>query len=161
VLDQRQAAKDGARRRLADALRDLARAEGALQEKEKLRDARRADAEGRRGTLYESDAAGNLSVPEVHRRTEALRYVEEQASEASRAVDEQRQLVARAESGVSECRGALVEADRELRAVEKNHEAWLEEWKHEAARSEQKQAEEVVTARYAADRSGLDTGDEP
>jgi flagellar biosynthesis chaperone FliJ len=161
VLVQRQAAKDGARHRLAEALREVARAEEALQERRKARDAHRADAEERRSTLYEPDAGGSLSMPAVNQRTEALRYVEDQVNQASRAVEEQEQVLARAESTVSECRGALLDADRELRVVEKNHEAWLEEWKREAARSEQREAEEVVTARYAAERSGLDAGDEP
>ncbi len=43
--------------------------------------------------------------------------------------------------------------------MEKHREGWLEEWKREATRKEQRQAEEVVTARYAAERSGADEGE--
>jgi flagellar biosynthesis chaperone FliJ len=159
ALDQREAGKQEARRRLADSLREAERAERELEQRREHRDTLLADAEERRGGLYEPDETGILSMPEVNKRTEALRYVEDQAREADRAVEEQREALARADAVVEERREALLEADKELRAVEKHHEGWLEEWKREATRKEQKQAEEVVTARYAAESSAADEGE--
>jgi flagellar export protein FliJ len=159
ALEQRDAAKQEARRRLAESLREAEREERELQRRQEQRDAFLADAEERRGGLYQPDEQGILSMSRVSKRTEALRYVEGQIEEASRAVGEQKEALARAEAVAEERRSALLEADKELRAVEKHHERWLEEWKREATRREQKQAEEVVTARYAAERSGADGGE--
>lgn len=159
ALEQRGAAKEEARRRLAESLREAEREERELQQREEQREALVADAEGRRRSLYEPDEKGILSMPQVSKRTDALRYVEGQVEEAGRAVEEQRETLARAEAAVEKRRSALVEADKELRAVEKHHEGWLDEWKREAARKEQRQAEEIVTARYAAERSGADEGE--
>ena len=159
ALDQREAAKQEARRRLAESLREAGRVERVLRQKEAQRDALLADAEQRRGRLYEPDEEGTLSMPHVKRRTEALRYVEGQVDDATREVEEQKEALAQAEAEVEKRRGALVEADTELRAVEKHHDGWMEDWKREAARKEQRQAEEVVTARYAAERSGAEEGE--
>jgi flagellar biosynthesis chaperone FliJ len=159
ALEQREAVKEDARRRLAESVRALEREEGVLRERETQRDTLLAEADARRARLYDADEGGILSMPEVNRRTEGLRYVEREAEEAARAVEEQKEVLARAEATVESRRAALVEADRELRAVEKNREGWLEGWKREAARREQRQAEEVVTARYAAERSGADEGE--
>ncbi len=159
ALEQREAAKQEARQRLAESLREAEREERELQQREAQRDALLADADERRGSLYEPDEKGILSMPQVNKRTEGLRYVEGQVEEAARAVEEQKKVLARAEAAVEERRSALVEADKELRAVEKHREGWLEEWKREATRKEQRQAEEVVTARYAAERSGADEGE--
>ncbi len=159
ALEQREAAKQEARQRLAESLREAEREERELQQREAQRDALLADADERRGSLYEPDEKGILSMPQVNKRTEGLRYVEGQVEEAARAVEEQKKVLARAEAAVEERRSALVEADKELRAVEKHREGWLEEWKREATRKEQRRAEEVVTARYAAERSGADEGE--
>jgi flagellar biosynthesis chaperone FliJ len=159
VLEQREAAKQDAQLRLAESLREAEREERELQQREGQRDTLLADADERRRTLYEPDEKGILSMPEVNKRTEALRYVEGQVETAARAVEEQKEVLARAEAAVEERRAALVEADKELRAVEKHREGWVDDWKREAARKEQRQAEEVVTARYAAERSGTEEGE--
>jgi flagellar biosynthesis chaperone FliJ len=159
ALEQREAAKQEARRRLAESLREAEREEQELRQREERRTALVADADERRRALYEPDEKGILSMPEVNKRTEALRYVEGQVEAAGRAVEEQKAILTRAEAAVEESRSALVEADRELRAVEKHREGWLDDWKREAARKEQRQTEEVVTARYAAERAGADEGE--
>jgi flagellar biosynthesis chaperone FliJ len=159
ALEQREAAKQEAQLRLAESLREAEREERELQQREGRRDALLADADERRGTLYEPDAKGILSMPLVNKRTEALRYVEGQVEDAIRAVEEQKETLARAEAAVEERRSALVETDKELRAVEKHREGWLDDWRREAARKEQRQAEEVVTARYASEQAGADEGE--
>jgi len=161
VLEQREAGKQSARVGLADALRALEREEGMLRRREEERDTLAAGADARRGRLYDPDEGGLLDMAAVTRRTEELRYVERQADEAAGAVEEQRRALELAEAAVEARRSALVEADRELRAIEKHRERWLEEWRRGAARKEQRQAEEVVTARFATERSGGDEGEKP
>lgn len=160
VVEQREAAKQEARLGLAESLRALEREEQVLRRREGERDALVADADARRGRLYEPDPAGLLDMASVTRRTDELRHVEGRRDEAERAVEDQRQALVLAERRVEVSRSALVDADRELRAVEKHRERWLEEWRRRAARKEQRQAEEVVTARFATDRAGGDEGEQ-
>jgi YscO-like protein len=160
ALEQREAVRKAARLTLAASLRQAEREKSALEETESEREALVAAGEERRERLYEPDAGGLLPMPLVTQRTEALRYVERRIEEATRAVEERRQALARAEAAVEACRLRVVEADRELKAVEKHREAWLEEWRRANARKEQRQAEEVVTARYAAERAGGEGGEE-
>jgi flagellar export protein FliJ len=154
ALEQRESARKQARLDLAASLRAAEGAKLALEEKERERESLVADGEERRGQLYEPDAGGLLSMPIVTRRTEALHYVE-------RRIAEGRQALARAEGAVETSRQRLVEADRQLKAVEKHREGWLTEWRRATARKEQRQAEEVVTARYAAERAAGEGGEEP
>jgi flagellar biosynthesis chaperone FliJ len=161
ALEQRAAARKQARLDLAASLRAAEQAKLALDEKERERDSLVADGEERRGGLYEPDAGGLLSMPLVTRRTEALHYVERRIEEATHAAEERRQALARAEGAVEASRQRLVEADRQLKAVEKHREGWLAEWRRATARKEQRQAEEVVTARYAAERAAGEGGEEP
>ena len=66
-------------------------------------------------------------------------------------VEQRREAVAAAQAEVGRGRERLVEADRDLKAAEKHHEAWRAERLRERARRDQRQSEEVTLARYAAD----------
>jgi flagellar biosynthesis chaperone FliJ len=154
VVDQREIGKEQAKTALADAVRAVADAEELLRGKEAAREKLVAERDHLRDHIYDPDPAGLLSMPLVEKRTAGVRYLGEKVEEASRAVEDQKQAVARAQALVEERRGRLVEADRELKAVEKHKETWLQEWKREAARKEQRQSEEMVLARYAAENAG-------
>jgi flagellar export protein FliJ len=159
VLQQREAAKDEAKRALAEAIRALDREEALLREKEAAREALRADREERSRHVYDPDERGMLSIPTIEKRTQGIRYLEGKIEEAGRAIAAQKEAVARAEGEVEARRAALVEADKALKAVEKHHESWLADWQKEMGRKEQRQSEEVVIARYVAD--GTSRADEP
>ena len=159
ALEQREAARKDARRRLAESLRELERQVRRLEEREEERAALIEDAGERRARLYDPGPSGLLEMLLVTRRTEELRYVEGRIAEADRAIDEQRRAVVRAEGAVEDCRASLMDADRELKAVEKHRQGWREERRRAAARKEQRQSEEVVTARFATERAGGDEGE--
>jgi len=155
VVDQRDRAKEQAKTALADAVRAVTEAEELLRRKEAAREALVAEREAFRAHLYDPDpATGLLSMPLVEKRTEGVRFLGEKIEQAARAVVTQKEALARAEALVEERRQQLVEADRELKAVEKHQETWLAEWKREAAKKEQRQSEEMVLARYAAESGG-------
>ena len=151
VLEQRGALREQARRALAEALSTLAEREHELARAEAAREALRAEVEDVGRHLYDPDEAGLLPIPLVERRTEGLKNVEERLRRAEQAVDDCRRAVAEAEVEVGGCRERLLEADRDLKAAEKHHEAWRAERLRERARKEQRQSEEVTLARFAAE----------
>ncbi len=150
VLEQRGALREQARRALAEALGALAERERELAGAQAAREALRAEIEDLGRHLYDPDEAGLLPIPLIERRTEGLKNVEERLRHAERTVDDRRRAVAGAEAEVAGCRERLLEADRDLKAAEKHHEAWRAEWLRERARREQRQSEEVTLARFAA-----------
>lgn len=151
ALAQRKAAKETRARALAEAVLAVEREKAALRAREQARTRLEEDRAARAAHLYDAEPSGMLSMPRVERRREDLRNLDGRIEQAGREVEEQKEVLARAEAAAEAARAALVEADRELRAVEKHHEAWLEDWKKEMARAEQREAEEVVLARYAAE----------
>jgi flagellar biosynthesis chaperone FliJ len=156
VLEQRGALREQARRALAEALSALAARERELAEAEAAREALRSAAEELEGHLYDPDEAGLLPIPLIERRTEGLKNVEERRRGAEDAVEDRRRAVAEAETEVGRCRERLVEADRDVKAAEKHHEAWRAERLRERTRKEQRQSEEVTLARFAAEAAGDD-----
>jgi flagellar export protein FliJ len=151
ALDLRERAKEDARRALGDALRAVSEEQRRLADRERERAELVAARDERSLRLYDVDEAGMLSMPLIEKRRDGLRYLDMRIEEAGAAVDAQREAVARAEAHVEERRGELLEADKALRAVEKHREDWLLNWKRETARKDQRQSEEIVLARFAAE----------
>jgi flagellar biosynthesis chaperone FliJ len=160
VLEQRGALREQARRALAEALHALGERERELGDSEAARETRRAEVEEVTRHLYDPDESGLLPIPLVERRTEGLKNVEGSLREAEQVVDDRRQAVAEAQAEVGRCRERLVEADRDLKAAEKHHEAWRAERLRERARRDEKQSEEVTLARFAAEKGKEDGGGE-
>ena len=158
VLEQRSALREQARRALAEALHALGERERELAGSEAARDALRAEVDELTGHLYDPDEAGLLPIPLVERRTEGLKNVEGSLRDAEEGVDLRRQAVADAQAEVGRCRERLVEADRDLKAAEKHHQAWRAERARERARKDQRQSEEVTLARFAAETAKDDGG---
>lgn len=158
VLEQRSALREQARRALAEALHAQGERERELAEAEAAREALRAEVEDLTRHLYDPDDAGLLPIPLVERRTEGLRNVESSLGQAEEAVEERRRSVAEAEAEAGRRRETLVEADRDLKAAEKHHEAWRAERRRERVRKDQRQSEEVTLARFAADAANEDGG---
>jgi len=156
VVDQREALKEEARRALAAAIQDVARETEVLREKEEALSGLVRDREEYARHLYDPDEQGMLPIPLIEKRTEGLRFLEARVGEAFRAVEEQKKALDRAELELEARRGALVEADRELKVVEKHHENWLADWKRETARKEQRQSEEITLARFAREDRGTE-----
>jgi flagellar biosynthesis chaperone FliJ len=151
VLEQRGAAKETKTRELAEAVQALEREKAVLADREQAKARLEQDRAARAARLYDPDPSGMLEMSLVQRRSDEIRHVDGRIAEAAQAILAQREAVARAEAGLEAARCALVEADRELKAVEKHHEAWLADWRKELGKKEQRQAEEVVLARYASE----------
>jgi flagellar export protein FliJ len=151
ALEQRKAAKETQARALAEAVLAVEREKATLRAREQARLRLEEDRAARASHLYDPETSGMLSLPKVEQRRADLRNLDARIERAGAEVEAQKQVLSRAETAAEAARTALVEADRELRAVEKHHEAWLAEWKKERARAEQREAEEVVLARYAVE----------
>jgi flagellar biosynthesis chaperone FliJ len=159
VLEQRGALREQARRALAEAIGVLGERERDLAGAEAAREALRTEIDELGRHLYDPDETGLLPIPLIERRTEGLKNVEERLRRAEQAVDDCRRAVAEAELEVGGRRERLLEADRDMKAAEKHHEAWRAERRREGARKEQRQSEEVTLARYAAE-AAKDDGSE-
>jgi flagellar biosynthesis chaperone FliJ len=151
VLEQRGALREQARRSLAEAIGALGERERELAHAEAAREALRGEAEELARHLYDPDEAGLLPIPLIERRTEGLKNVEERLRRAEQAFEDCRRAVTEAEAEVAGCRERLLEADRDLQAAEKHHEAWRAERLRERARKDERQSEEVTLARFAAE----------
>lgn len=160
VLEQRGALREQARRALAEAISVLGERERELAEAETARGALRSETEELCRHVYDPDEAGLLPIPLIERRTEGLKNVEERLRGAEQAVEDRRRAAADAETEVGHCRERLLEADRDLKAAEKHHEAWRAERLRERARKEQRQSEEVTLARFAAEAAGDDDSEQ-
>ncbi len=156
VVDQREALKEEAKRALAAAIQAAAREAEVLREKEEAHSVLIGDREEYARHLYDPDEQGMLPIPLIEKRTEGLRFLDGQVEEAFRAVEEQKEALDRTERELEARRTALVEADRELKVVEKHHESWLADWKRESARQEQRQSEEITLARFAREDRGTE-----
>ena len=156
VLEQRGALREQARRALAEALHALGERERALAAAEAERDALRAEIEELTRHLYDPDESGLLPIPLIERRTEGLKNVEDGLRQAEEVVEDRRRAVTEARAEAGACRERLVEADRDLKAAEKHHEAWRAERLRERARKDQRQSEEVTLARFAAEAAKED-----
>jgi flagellar biosynthesis chaperone FliJ len=156
VLEQRSALREQARRALAEALRALADREGELAESEAAREALRAEIDEITKHLYDPDDAGLLPIPLIERRTDGLKHMEGSLRAIEQVVEQRRQAVAAAQAESGRCRDKLVEADRDLKAAEKHHDAWRAEQLRERARRDERQSEEVTLARFAAESASED-----
>jgi chromosome segregation ATPase len=154
VVDQREAAREAARRALAEAVRALEEEEQRLAEAERARAALDAEREAARLHLYDPDEAGMLPLPLIERRTEGLRHVERRLTEARERVEERRHDVVSAQHSLEERRQGLVQAEKDLKTVERHRETWRAAQKREEVRRDERQSAEVVLARYAAERGG-------
>lgn len=151
LLEQRTALREQARRAVAFALRALADREHERAAAQAACSALRAEREDLGRHLYDPDAAGLLSIPLVERRTGLLQNVEERHRRSERTAEESRKAVSAAEAEVAARRQGLLDADRELQAAEKHHQAWRAERQRERARKDERQSEEVTLARFAAE----------
>jgi flagellar biosynthesis chaperone FliJ len=160
LLELRGALREQARRAVADALRSLSDRERERAAAQASCSALASEHEDLTGHLYDPDPAGLLPIPLVERRTAALRNVEERLQLAQRTAAASCEAVSAAEAELAVRRQSLVEADSELRAAEKHHEAWRAERQQERARKEQRQSDEVTLARFAAEAGSDDGADQ-
>ena len=151
ILDQRNRAKEDAKKNFATSIQALDAEPQRLSQLESEKDAMIASRADWQLPLYDTDEKGLLSVPLVDARRNGIQHLTYQIEEKAKNLVLQEKAVKTAEQVVESRKTALVEADKELKAIEKHHENWLADVKKEAAKKEQKLGEEIALARFVRD----------
>ncbi|MCS7079452.1 MAG: flagellar export protein FliJ [Chloracidobacterium sp.] len=147
VLDVREQAKKDAAQRLADARQALADAEAELARRIAAVDAcrqRQAEAETRLLAALQSGSAAHTLL--AHRTF--IADLKEEERRLQDAVDQQRAAVQRAEAAVEAALEGLIEASKEVQAIEKHRENWRLARKADEERRENKANDEFGTSRH-------------
>ena len=142
VLEIRGRAKDEAARQVALRLEQLARAEAELnrrrQELENCRDERRAAQNAMFAQLSAGTRAHNVTA-----HKDFLSRLQETENELEAAVEQQRQTVAAAEREAAQAREKLIEAAKDLKAIEVHKSNWKSAERTAENRREQKLSDEI------------------
>ncbi len=152
VLEQRQRELERAQKRLADALQRVEEERQRLREMETVYRQMEDELREQQAHMYDPDDQGMISPMMIEQRKMAIRCLRERMQSHLRAMEQQQQRVAEAETQVAHAQSALIEADRALRVIEKHHAKWLATWKREMLKKEQQLAEEIASARYVRER---------
>jgi flagellar export protein FliJ len=142
VLDVRDRVKQEAMRRVALRRAQLAEAEAELARRERaLADCRAQQVEARAKMLNEMEPgteAGHLVTHRTH-----LADLRNRESGLINGVEQQHAAVARAEGELENALAALVEASKEVRAIEKHREDWGQRVRRAEQLREQKLSDEI------------------
>ncbi|HEX8455913.1 MAG TPA: hypothetical protein VF656_01225 [Pyrinomonadaceae bacterium] len=151
VLDVRDRAKQEAMRQVAVRRAQVAEAEAELARRiSALAECRRRQVEARETMLREIEpgaAARRLVTHRTH-----LADLREREGELSERVEEQRAAVARAEGELERALVALVEASKEVQAIEKHREEWGRQERRVEQRREQKLTDEIGSIMHGRKR---------
>lgn len=138
VLDYRQRREEQALRAFAEAQAQLAHEQALLESLQHEREA----------CLHRSQRRHRLKVQMLTVEQTYLSALEER-------IEEQRERVAQAQRLLEERRAALLEAQRERKALERLREKQYEQWRQEMLRVEQNALDELATMRAASAPSVL------
>lgn len=142
VLDERRRAKDSAIGRLVEQRENLSRAEADLE----LRQHAVANCrEQTRLTVMKMSEQANRGIAAgrlVEYRAQ-LSDLREREDQLRRQVEQQRDVVRRAEAAVEQARHALTAAAQDERVIEKHRESWAANLRREENKREQKTLDEV------------------
>ncbi len=147
VLEVREQVKKEAAQRLATARQALAEAEAELARRLAAVDAcrqRQAEADAK---LFAALRAGSAAHVLLAHRT-FLADLKEEERRLHAAVEQQRAAIQQAEAAVEAALQGLIEASKEVQAIEKHKENWQQSRKLEAERRENKANDEFGTARH-------------
>ncbi|MDQ3801642.1 MAG: flagellar export protein FliJ [Acidobacteriota bacterium] len=142
VLEIRGRAKDEAARAVAARLEQLARAEAELNRRTaelgNCRERRRAA----QNAMF-TELSGGTQARSVTAHKDFLSHLKETEIELEAAVEQQKQAVAAAEREVERARERLIEAAKDLKAIELHKSSWKIAERTSAARREQKISDEI------------------
>lgn len=147
VLEVREQAKKDAAQRLATARQALADAEAELARRLAAVEAcrqRQVEADAKLFAALQAGAAAHILL--AHRTFVADLREEEQRLRV--AVEQQRAAIQQAEAAVEAALQGLIEASKEVQAIEKHKENWQMARKLEAERRENKANDEFGTSRH-------------
>lgn len=142
VLDIRVRAKDEAARAVALRLEQLARAEAELNRRvRELENCRERRREAQAAMLEQINAGTQAHRITAHK--DFLGQLKEAEAEMEAAVEQQKQTVAGAEREVAHAREKLIEAAREVKAIEVHKSNWKIAERTRETRREQKISDEI------------------
>ncbi|MCA9758115.1 MAG: hypothetical protein KDA27_20140 [Candidatus Eisenbacteria bacterium] len=140
--------KDAAARALADAENERLRQEQILARLSEKTQALQADGQKWKSDYAAGLEAGAFSVQELGTRRDHLRRLDGDIVEARRQELAQGRAVQKAVRAEDEARATFQAKANEVQVHEDRKERWLQELKREELRKEQKQIEEISTARH-------------
>jgi len=147
VLEVREQAKKEPAQRLAAARQALAEAEAELARRLAAVDAcrqRQAEANAKLAAALQAGSAAHVLL--AHRTF--LTALKEEEQRLQEAVEQQRAVIQQSEAAVETALQGLIEASKEVQAIEKHKENWQLSRKLEAERRENKANDEFGTARH-------------
>lgn len=148
LLGLREKAKDEAERHLGDCVRIL------KEERERLADMeaelRRmvASREAKSRDYAEKQMRGEMSAQAMIGAQAYIERMKELEEGQERAIDGQKQVVENKKVDVEQARGLLVEANQELKALEKHKEKWADKIKKEQQSKEEAELDELAQTMY-------------
>ena len=142
VLEIRGRAKDEAARQVAVRLEQLALAEAELKRRLKDLENCRERRRNAQNTMF-TELSGGTRAHNITAHKDFLSRLKETESELEAAVEQQRQMVANAEREVAQAREKLIEAAKDLKAIEVHKSNWKIAERTADARREQKISDEI------------------
>lgn len=142
LLEMRERSRDEAAVYLAECRRLLTAAEDELKNRNQaVEDCRKAQRETERQMIEKS--GGGIKSMEIVRFRQHLADLREREAELTTAVEEQKRAVERHAQTVEKALGALNEAAKETKVIEKHRENWTTAKRIDANRREQKTNDEI------------------
>ncbi|HEX8368021.1 MAG TPA: flagellar FliJ family protein [Pyrinomonadaceae bacterium] len=142
VLEIRGRAKDEAARQVAARLEQLARAEAELNRRLKeLENCRRRRRTAQNAML--AQLSGGTQAHNITAHKDFLGQLKEAENELEAAVEQQKQAVAAAEREVAQAREKLIEAAKDLKAIEVHKSNWKIAERTTETRRDQKISDEI------------------
>lgn len=142
VLEIRGRAKDEAARQVALRLEQLARAEAELNRRRKELENCRDERRKAQNAMFTQLSAGTRAH-NVTAHKDFLNRLQEIENELEAAVEQQQQTVAAAEREVAQAREKLIEAAKDLKAIEVHKSNWKIAERTAENRREQKLSDEI------------------
>ena len=148
LLGLREKAKDEAERHLSDCLKILKDEEDRLAEMEAELRRMIASREAKSRDYAEKQMRGEMSAQAMIGAQAYIERMKELEEGQERAIDGQKRVVESKERDVEQARGLLIEANQELKALEKHKEKWSEKVKKEQQAKEEADLDELAQTMY-------------
>lgn len=148
LLGLREKAKSEAERNLGDCLRILKTEQERLEEMQAELRRMIASREAKSRDYAEKQMRGEMSAQAMIGAQAYLERMKELEEGQERAIDGQKRVLENKERDVEVARGVLVEANQELKALEKHKEKWEAKIKKERQAKEESELDELAQTMY-------------
>ena len=148
LLGLREKAKSEAERHLGDCLRILKEEEERLEQMRAELRRMIASREAKSRDYAEKQMRGEMSAQAMIGAQAYIERMKELEEGQERAIEGQERVVENKNDDVNNARGLLVEANQELKALEKHKEKWAEKVKKEQRAKEEADLDELAQTMY-------------